>query len=86
MSLRFQFFLFSILCSGIFVTGEVWPAEILRFEVPGSYSVECYVITVLWVVTYLTFVGRQTRVLGENNALISELQELSPRAFLETEK
>jgi len=32
------------------------------------------------------FVGGQNRVLGENDALISELQELPPRAFLNTEK
>ena len=50
MSLRVHFFLFSILCSGNFGTCEVWPADVSAFEFSSNYSVECYVIRVLWVV------------------------------------
>jgi hypothetical protein len=39
-------------------TGEVRLADMLGSEVSGTYCAEYYVITVLWDVTWLTFVGR----------------------------
>jgi hypothetical protein len=49
--LRFHFFLFSILCSGIVGNGVVRPADMLGSEVLGNYCGEDYVITVLRDVT-----------------------------------
>jgi len=49
-------FFFNILCSGHVVTGVLQAAVVLCFEVSGNHFEECYVITVLWYVTKLTYV------------------------------
>jgi len=62
--LRVHFYLFSILRSGIVGTGVVWPADMLISDVFGTHFVDCYVITLFWDVTYLTFVGRADHTSG----------------------
>jgi hypothetical protein len=48
-------------------------ADILGSEVPGTNCEECYVFILLWDLTYLTFVGRQTGVPDTNPAYMSRV-------------
>ena len=49
--LSVNYFLFIIVCSGIVCTGVMRPADMLGSEVSGNQFGDCYIMTVLCVVT-----------------------------------
>jgi len=56
VKLHFHLFVFRILCSDIVDTVVVRTANMLGFEVLCTHFEQCYVITMLWYVTKLTYV------------------------------